>query len=114
MADFFFTDKVFKCPYFPQINHYLDNFLTISSVLSLSHLLLLIAHYYLILTTNQKKKANDFLGLILTAWITSAALGNMDVSGKYLPYSYTFTTSSKKITRISLNFGKWLSTTMLS
>ena len=52
-------------------------------VLSLSHLLLLILHYYLLLTPYTRKKANDNLGLILTAWITSAALGNMNVSSNH-------------------------------
>ena len=43
--------------------------------MSFAHLILLILHYHIILTTSRKKKGRDFVGLILTAWITAAALG---------------------------------------
>lgn len=61
-------------------DHMLDNFIIVSMVLSLSHLFLLALHYFLLLTSNVKKKAKDFFGLIPTTWITSAALGNMNVA----------------------------------
>ena len=57
--------------------HPLDYIFMMTIVLSLSHLLLLILHYYLTLTTSSKKAAVDFSGLIIVAWITSAAVGSM-------------------------------------
>ena len=58
-----------------------DFVLIITTVLSLSHLLLLNLHYYIIITSgNRVKKGRDFSGLVLTAWITSAALGSMNVT----------------------------------
>ena len=54
--------------------HPLDYIFMMTIVLSLSHLLLLILHYYLTLTTSSKKAAVDFSGLIIVAWITSAAV----------------------------------------
>ena len=57
--------------------HPLDYIVVMAIVLSLSHLLLLIVHYYITLTTSKKKRAVDFSGLIITAWITSAAIGSM-------------------------------------
>ena len=62
-------------------NHPLDYIVMMTIVMSLSHLLLLILHYYITLTSSKKKMAVDFSGLIVIAWITSAAVGSMiDVS----------------------------------
>ena len=57
--------------------HPLDYIVMMTIVLSLSHLLLLILHYYITLTSSKKKMAVDFSGLIIIAWITSAAIGSM-------------------------------------
>ena len=48
--------------------------------MSFAHLFLLLLHYHIILTCSRKKKGRDFVGLILTAWITSAALGCVNTS----------------------------------
>ena len=57
--------------------HPLDFVVTICMVLSFTHILLLILHYYIVITSTKTKKASEFVGLIVTGWITSAAIGSM-------------------------------------
>lgn len=68
---------VFKYASHRSDQHSLDYIVMMAVVMSLSHILLLILHYYIALTTSKKKMALDFSGLIITAWITSAAIGSM-------------------------------------
>lgn len=64
-----------------------DFLVIITMSLSLFHLMLLTMNYYII-QKNTKRQPLDNLGLILTAWITSAALGSMtsQQTSKYQPY----------------------------
>ena len=47
-----------------------------SIVVSFTHILLLILHYYIVITSTRTKKASEFAGLIVTGWISSAAVGS--------------------------------------
>ena len=60
--------------------HALDFIVVKTMVLSWSHLLLLLLHYYILLTGSGRQRARDFFGLILTAWITSSAIGSINIS----------------------------------
>ena len=60
-----------------------DLIVNVSMALSLSHLMLLILHYYITLISTLRRRARDYVGLILTSWIVSAALGSLTVSTTY-------------------------------
>ena len=54
--------------------------MTISVMLSLSHLILLmLAEYVFLLTSDVKRRASDFSGLIVTSWIISVTIGMINV-----------------------------------
>ena len=59
--------------------HRLGFAVTITVTLTVSHLLLLMLAQYIILTSGSKHRANDYIGLILTAWILSITLGMLNV-----------------------------------
>ena len=53
--------------------------MTISVMLSLSHLMLLMLSEYINLTSNRRRRARDFTGLIIISWIISITIGMMNV-----------------------------------
>ena len=53
--------------------------MTISVMLSLSHLMLLIIDQHIMLTAQRKRVAKDFTGLIIISWLISITIGMMNV-----------------------------------